>query len=200
MKKSTFPLCLIGALVAVVMDGCFPANGKEPPNLPVAKLDTGPWPASFGFGRKATSAEIARLDVDVRPDGKGLPTGEGTSAAGKVIFATKCAACHGVEGIGGPNGSLVSTNEAGTKRREKTIGNYWPYATTVFDYIRRAMPFSEPGSLTNAEVYSLTAYLLNANGIITEKTIINAQTLPTVVMPAQKLFVPDDRKGGPEIK
>ncbi|ADB38749.1 c-type cytochrome [Spirosoma linguale] len=200
MKKSTYSLCLVGALIAVTMDGCFPANGKEPPSLSVTRPDTVPWPISFGFGRKATPTEIARLDIDIRPDGKGLPAGEGKSAAGKVIFAAKCAACHGVGGIGGPNGSLVSTNEASPKRREKTIGNYWPYATTVFDYIRRAMPFSEPGSLTNAEVYNLTAYLLNANGIITEKTIVNAQTLPKVVMPAQKLFVPDDRKGGPEIK
>ncbi|GAB3042347.1 c-type cytochrome [Spirosoma pulveris] len=200
MKRTTYSLCLVCALFAVALDGCLQANGKEPPSLSVTKPDTIPWPASFGFGRKATPAEIARLDIDVRPDGKGLPAGEGTSAAGKVIFATKCAACHGVGGIGGSNGSLVSTNDATTKRREKTIGNYWPYATTVFDYIRRAMPFSEPGSLTNAEVYNLTAYLLNANGITNEKTIINAKTLPAVVMPAQKLFVPDDRKGGPEIK
>ncbi|SOD98482.1 c-type cytochrome [Spirosoma fluviale] len=200
MRKSPFYICLVGALVAVTLDGCFPANGKEFTGLSVARPDTVPWPTSFGFGRKATSAEITRLDIDVRPDGKGLPAGEGTAAVGKVIFATKCAACHGVGGVGGPNGSLVSTNETTTKRREKTIGNYWPYATTVFDYIRRAMPFSEPGSLTNAEVYNLTAYLLTANGIIGEKTIINAQTLPTVVMPAQKLFVPDDREGGPEIK
>ncbi|GAB2543377.1 c-type cytochrome [Spirosoma aerophilum] len=200
MRKSPYSFCLAGALVAVVLEGCFPANGKETPALSITKPDTVPWPASFGFGRKATSADIARLDIDVRPDGKGLPVGEGTAAAGKVIFANKCAACHGMGGIGGLNGSLVSTNETTTKRREKTIGNYWPYATTVFDYIRRAMPFSEPGSLTNTEVYNLTAYLLAANGIIGEKTIINAQTLPTVVMPAQKLFVPDDRKGGPEIK
>lgn len=200
MKKSTYSLCLVCALAAVVLDACFQANGKANPRLSVTRPDTVPWPASFGFGRKATSAEIAQLDIDVRPDGKGLPAGEGTAAAGKVIFATKCAACHGVGGIGGPNGSLVSTNDTSTKRKEKTIGNYWPYATTVFDYIRRAMPFSEPGSLTNAEVYNLTAYLLTANGIIGEKTIINAQTLPKVVMPTQKLFVPDDRKGGPEIK
>jgi len=155
---------------------------------------------SFGFGRRATPADIARLDIDVRPDGKGLPAGEGRPLAGKVIFAQKCAACHGVGGVGGPNGSLVTTNELTNMRPEKTIGNYWPYATTVFDYIRRAMPFSEPGSLTNEEVYNLTAYLLQANGIIDEKAVINAQMLPNVKMPAQTLFVPDDRKGGPEIK
>lgn len=94
----------------------------------------------------------------------------------------------------------MTTKTPTDKKKEKTIGNYWPYATTVFDYIRRAMPFSQPGSLTNEEVYHLTAYLLNANEIIDEKTVINAQTLPKIVMPARDLFVPDDRKGGPEIK
>lgn len=200
MKKSTSCVCLLCALLAVAMDSCVQANGKEKPFPSIAKIDTLPWPTRFGLGRPATQADIARLDIDVRPDGKGLPAGEGKPALGKVIFATKCAACHGVGGVGGLNGSLVSTTDASRKRPEKTIGNYWPYATTVFDYIRRAMPFSEPGSLTNEEVYQLTAYLLNANGIIDEKTVINAKTLPKVVMPAQKLFVPDDRKGGPEIK
>ncbi|GAB4003802.1 hypothetical protein GCM10028808_00130 [Spirosoma migulaei] len=207
MKKYMYSLRMLsGALLLIALDGCFQANGKERSSLPVSttalisQADTLPWPASFGLGRPATQAEIARVDIDVRPDGKGLPPGEGKAAIGKVIFAAKCAACHGAGGIGGPNGSLVSTNDPTRKRPEKTIGNYWPYATTVFDYIRRAMPFSQPGSLTNDEVYNLTAYLLNANGIIDEKTVINAQTLPKVVMPAHNLFVPDDRTGGPTIK
>lgn len=196
MKKHRYYSCLWSALLLVTLEGCFPANGKE--RTLVTKMDT--LPTSFGLGRPATQAEIARLDIDVRPDGKGLPAGEGKSAIGKVIFATKCAACHGVGGVGGPSGSLVSTTDASRKRPEKTIGNYWPYATTVFDYIRRAMPFSEPGSLTNEEVYNLTAYLLHANGIIGETAILNARTLPKVVMPARNLFVPDDRTGGPTIK
>lgn len=162
--------------------------------------DSTNFPTSFGFGRKATQAEIDRLDIDVRPDGKGLPAGSGIVSKGKAIFETKCVACHGVGGIGGVNGSLVTNKNPLDKKKEKTIGNYWPYATTVFDYVRRAMPFNAPGSLTNEEVYHLTAYLLNANEIIDDKTVINAQTLPKIVMPAQKLFVPDDRKGGPEIK
>ncbi|MEI7582885.1 c-type cytochrome [Runella sp.] len=163
--------------------------------------DTTLLPSSFGFGRPATQAEIDKLDIDVRPDGKGLPTGSGISSRGKLIFDAKCVACHGAGGIGGPNGSLVTTTaDAKEKRPEKTIGNYWPYATTVFDYIRRAMPFNAPGSLTNEEVYHLTAYLLNANKLIDEKTVIDAKSLPKVVMPAQKLFIPDDRKGGPEVK
>jgi len=182
----------------MTLEGCFSANGKE--RTLAVNRDTLPWPASFGLGRPATQADIARLDIDIRPDGKGLPAGEGKSAIGKVIFATKCAACHGVGGIGGPSGSLVSTSDAIRKRPEKTIGNYWPYATTVFDYIRRAMPFNAPGSLTNDEVYNLTAYLLNANGIISETALINARTLPMVIMPARNLFVPDNRTGGPTIK
>lgn len=157
-------------------------------------------PARFGFGKPATPEQLARLDQDVRPDGAGLPAGSGTAATGAVIFAAKCAACHGAGGIGGPNGSLVTTTPAPGKRPEKVIGNYWPYATTVFDYIRRAMPFNQLGSLTDNEVYALTAYLLAANKLVDEKAVLTAQTLPTVVMPAQKLFVPDDRKGGLEIR
>ena len=167
-------------------------------------------PTRFGFGRPATAAQIAKLDTDVRPDGMGLPTGSGTAATGAQIFAVKCAACHGAGGVGGPNGSLVTTasvpgKQPGKSNAARVIGNYWPYATTVFDYIRRAMPFSQPGSLTNDEVYALTAYLLSANRILDEKTVgpslrLTAQSLPRVVMPAQKLFVPDDRKGGPEVR
>lgn len=198
MKKHRYYSCLWSALLLVTLEGCFSANGKE--RTLAVNMDTLPWPTSFGLGRPATQTDIARLDIDVRPDGKGLPASEGKAAIGKVIFAAKCAACHGIGGVGGPNGSLVSTADANRKRPEKTIGNYWPYATTVFDYIRRAMPFNAPGSLTNDEVYNLTAYLLNANDIIDETAVINARTLPTVVMPARNLFVPDDRTGGPTIK
>lgn len=157
-------------------------------------------PARFGFGQPATEAQIAHLDLDVRPDGLGLPAGSGTAATGALIFAAKCVACHGPGGTGGPNGALVTTTPAPGKRAEKVIGNYWPYATTVFDYIRRAMPFNAPGSLTDAEVYALTAYLLTASKIWDGKTALNAQTLPKIKMPAQPLFVPDDRKGGPEVR
>ncbi|RDC64254.1 c-type cytochrome [Adhaeribacter pallidiroseus] len=174
------------------------------PSTQVTKADSANWPVSFGFGKPATAQEIALLDIDVRPDGKGLPGGSGTVLAGKAVYAVKCAACHGKTGVEGPNNRLVSVAEnetAGAETsKEKTIGNYWPYATTLFDYIRRAMPFNAPGSLTNEEVYALTAFLLNANKIIPSEASINAETLPKVVMPAQKLFVPDDRKGGPEVR
>jgi len=152
----------------------------------------------FGFGRPATPQEIAALDVAIRPDGKGLPPGSGTAREGKVIYAIKCAACHGKTGTEGPFSRLVGP--MGDTTRAKTIGNYWPYATTLFDYTRRAMPYNAPGSLSTAEVYSLTAYLLSANRIIDSGEVITSHNLAGIVMPAKKLFIPDDRKGGPEIR
>ncbi|WP_293788747.1 c-type cytochrome [uncultured Pedobacter sp.] len=160
-------------------------------------------PAKFGFGRKATALEIAAWDIDVRPDGKGLPAGQGDVKKGKILYGQKCAICHGVDGtekpgIKLPGNALVGDTSATSK--PKTIGNYWPYATTLFDYVRRAMPYNLPGSLNNDEVYSITAYLLNANKIIKADVVLNAKNLYKVVMPAKKLFIMDDRKGGPEIK
>lgn len=167
----------------------------------VLLADTVSKPVHFGFGRPATQAEITMLDIDVRPDGKGLPTGEGNAVKGKAIYALKCAGCHGATGTEGPNDRLVvGDTTKGGARRIRAIGNYWPYATTVFDYIRRAMPFNQPGSLTDEEVYSLTAYLLNANGLLAEDARLNAVTLPKIKMPAHDRFVPDDRKDGPEIR
>ena len=198
MKKLRYSVYLISAFLLLTLDSCYQANGQE--RSTISSVDTLPWPASFGLGRPATQADIALLDIDVGPNGKGLPAGSGTAAVGKAIFALKCAACHGAGGSGGTGGTLVTTVAAPGKRPEKTIGNYWPYATTLFDYIRRAMPFNQPGSLTNEEVYNLTAFLLNANRIIDDKAVINAQTLPKVMMPAKNLFLPDDRRGGPEIR
>ena len=163
--------------------------------------DTLSQPGHFGFGRAATEEEIAALDIDVRPDGKGLPKGEGNATEGKLIYALKCAGCHGATGTEGPNDRLVAGDTTQERaRRIKAIGNYWPYATTVFDYIRRAMPFNQPGSLTDREVYSLTAYLLHANGLWEEKVGLNAGNLPKIKMPAHDKFVPDDRRDGPEIR
>ncbi|MCF2446966.1 cytochrome c [Dyadobacter sp. CY345] len=168
-----------------------------------SRADTLAQPKTFGFGRPATLKEIALLDSDVRPDGKGLPAGSGKAADGKLVYAAKCAGCHGVTGVEGPNDALVTSKnltDQKEKVRTKTIGNYWPYATTVFDYIKRAMPFNQPGSLTDQEVYDLTAFLLAENGLIKASDPINATTLPKVVMPARDFFVPDDRRNGPEIR
>lgn len=153
-------------------------------------------PAFFGFGRAASQKEIDSLNIDVRPDGQGLPTGEGHVQEGRLIYATKCASCHGAGGVGGPFNQLVATDTS----KAKAIGNYWPYATTVFDYIKRAMPFNAPGSLTDQEVYHLTAYLLHANHLIDSNMAVNAQSLPNVIMPAKKLFVDDDRESTTEIR
>ncbi|PJJ84665.1 c-type cytochrome [Mucilaginibacter auburnensis] len=190
----TFPSIM--AFSALIVD-----NNRSAIQLPQA--DTTKWPASFEFGRQATPAEIAAWDIDVRPDGKGLPPGKGDAKTGSTIYTLKCAVCHGAGGRQAPDEKLLGAALVGdtlATSRPKTIGNYWPYATTLFDYIRRAMPYNQPGSLTDNEVYSLTAYLLNANKIIKNNTVINAQTLPKVVMPAKKLFIMDNREGGPEVK
>lgn len=160
--------------------------------------DTLAWPSSFGFGRPATATELATLNISIRPDGKGLPPGSGNAMAGKIIYAAKCAVCHGRTGTEGPFMQLVT--KTSDSLRIKTIGNYWPYATTIFDYTRRAMPFNAPGSLSDNEVYSLTAFLLAANHIIDSQTVITANNLADIKMPARGRFVPGDRKGGPEIR
>ena len=156
------------------------------------------WPDSFKIGRVATDKEISAWDIDVRPDGKGLPAGSGRIADGRNIYAAKCASCHGITGKEGPQIRLVAP--MGDTSKSKAIGNYWPYASTLFDYIRRTMPYTMPGSLNDNEVYGLTAFLLYSNKIIDSTTEMNAQNLPKVVMPAQKYFVTDDRKGGPEVR
>jgi cytochrome c len=159
-------------------------------------------PDRFGIGRPATPAEIAAWDIDVRPDGVGLPPGSATQADGAPIFAARCAACHGKTGTEGPNDRLVGRlpNDAFPFGREAsvphTIGNYWPYATTIFDYIRRAMPPDAPGSLTDKEVYALTAYLLYLNELVPADAVIDAASLPKVKMPARDRFVVSPR-GGP---
>jgi hypothetical protein len=156
------------------------------------------WPARFGFGRAATQKEIDSLSIAVRPDGRGLPPGWGDVPSGRVLYAEKCAACHGLTGKEGPAARLIGP--MGDTTKAKTIGNYWPYATTLFDYIRRAMPGNAPGSLDAHEVYSLTAYLLHANRIIDSTAVMNAAALPRVAMPAKPYFIPDDRTGGPVVR
>ena len=169
-------------------------------------------PTRFGIGTPATREQIAALDIDVRPDGTGLPPGSGTAMDGAPIYAQKCAACHGANGEGGAADVLVSASTAmpfgpdyerernGGKDVPFTIGNYWPYATTIFDYVRRAMPANAPGTLSANETYSLTAWLLAKNGIVSDTVTIDAQTLPKVAMPARARFVPDNRNGGPAVK
>jgi cytochrome c len=147
------------------------------------------------FGQPVTNADIAAWDISIGPDGKGLPPGSGTPAQGEAVYVAKCQACHGEKGAGQPNDRLVGgkgTLEAG-KAPVKTVGSYWPYATTLFDYIRRAMPWPAPKSLTDDEVYAVSAYILSLNDIIGKDDVMNAQSLPKVTMPNRDGFIPFPR-------
>lgn len=157
-------------------------------------------PVRFGFGRAARQEEIKAWDIDVMPDGRGLPAGTGRLKSGLLIYQSKCVSCHGNGDQGStelPGGPLFLDHPT---EKTKTIGTYWPYATTIFDYVRRAMPYNAPGSLSNQEVYDLTAFLLFANKIIPENAVINQHSLPKIVMPAKKRYVTDNRRGGAEIR
>ncbi len=142
------------------------------------------------LGQPIDEVDIAAWNIDILPDGTGLPPGSGTAADGEPIFALKCAACHGVIADCCISLALVGgeplTNGIDTA---KTIGNFWPYATTIFDYTRRAMPWLQPRTLTDDEVYALSAYLLALNGIIDEEDVMNAETLPEVQMPNRDGFI-----------
>jgi mono/diheme cytochrome c family protein len=157
--------------------------------IPSAAFSDGP-----NLGRPVDQADIAAWDITIEPDGTGLPPGAGTPAQGAPIFAEKCALCHGPDGRGGVTGvtaaPLVGTAPiTDISASMKTIANFWPYATTLFDYIRRAMPWQQPRSLGNDEVYALTAYLLAQNKLIGENDTINAETLPKVRMPNRDGFI-----------
>ena len=162
------------AALVLVAAGCAAPARVETPNL----------------GRPATAAEIAGWDISVGPDGVGLPAGSGTALKGAAVYEQKCQACHGAKGAGQPNDRLAGGHGTlASKMPVRTIGSYWPYATTVFDYVRRSMPYTQPQSLSDDEVYAVTAYLLQLNGIIGEPDEMNAQTLPKVTMPNRGNFV-----------
>ena len=147
---------------------------------------------SPNLGRVATQEEVASWNLTITPDGDGLPPGSGTPKQGESVYVAKCIACHGEKGAGNPADRLAGGQGTigGDRRPVKTIGSFWPYATTVFAYIRRAMPYYETKSLTNDDLYALSAYLLYLNGIIGENDTMNAQTLPKVRMPNRDGFVP----------
>jgi S-disulfanyl-L-cysteine oxidoreductase SoxD len=145
----------------------------------------------YGLGQPLTQKEIAGWDIDVKADGAGLPPGSGTATRGTAIYTQQCVACHGVKGAGGLANKLAGGfGTLNTPGAQKTIGSFWPYSTTVFDYVRRAMPHNAPQSLSADQVYSLTAYLLNLNGIVGENEEMNADTLPKVKMPNRGGFKP----------
>ena len=149
---------------------------------------------THGLGRHLSPDEIRKYDVLIPPSGAGLPAGSGTAQKGKAIYAAQCARCHGATGREGPEDVLVGgTGSLTTAKPEKTVGSFWPYATTLWDYLNRAMPFDRPGILSADDVYSVTAYVLHLNGIVKEADILDANTLPKIQMPNRHGFVPDVR-------
>jgi cytochrome c len=150
-----------------------------------AMADDGP-----GLGEEPSAEELAAVDFTIMPDGDGLPEGSGNAVTGKGVYNRDCLACHGENGTGGVNDVLAGGHGSlpGPTPR-KTVGSYWPYATTIFDYVRRAMPFQTPGSLSNDEIYAVTAYLLFINDVIAEDAEMNAESLPQVKMPNRENFV-----------
>ena len=156
-------------------------------------------PRHYNLGRAPTQAEIDAWNIDVRADGQGLPPGQGSVAQGRTIFAETCAACHGDKGQGGLADRLVGGFGTLTKPKPvRTVGSYWPYATTLFDYIRRAMPFNAPESLTNDQVYAVAADVLAMNGIVPDDAVLDAGNLAKIEMPNRNGFVsPDPRPDVP---
>src|SRR3954454_24476243 len=148
----------------------------------------------FGVGRPPTADEIRSVGGAIAPDGTGLPAGSGTVAAGRQLFTAHCARCHGPMGEGDVGPRLVGVQGTlATLRPLKTVGSFWPHATTLWDYINRAMPFDRPGVLSAPEVYAAVAFVLNLNGIITDDQVIDAASLPRIRMPNRDGFVADPR-------
>jgi mono/diheme cytochrome c family protein len=162
-------------LAALLVAGAADAATPPPPKL----------------GRPATADDIAKIDISIPPDGKGLPAGSGSVAQGAMIFQQKCAVCHGANGEGTPSGDRLvgGIGSLNTPNPVKTVNSYWPYATTVFDYIRRAMPITNPQSLQNEEVYALTAYILSFDNVVPKDAVLDAASLPKVQMPNRGGFV-----------
>lgn len=165
------------------------------PNLPLILLtfisfnsfaiEKGP-----NLGKPASSKLIRQWNMDIFPNGKGLPKGQGTAISGKKVYQKHCLSCHGVDGTGASADELAGANHSLTDMPpDKTIGTYWPYATTLFDFTRRSMPLNAPGILSNNELYAVTAYLLQLNGIIDKDKVINAKTLAEIKMPNRNGFI-----------
>ena len=167
----------IGALIA--MSGVWPVAAQLP---------------TYGVGRQPTPEEVRAWELTIPPDGQGLPPGSGTAALGHAVFAARCAGCHGATGEDPTYSRLVGgQGTLATDQPIQTIGSFWPYAPTLWRYIRRAQPFDHPGSLTPDQVYAVTAYLLHRNGLIGAQEVMDATTLPRVQMPNRDGFVPGPR-------
>ena len=176
MRKTAVALC---AVIAVQAFG--PASQVVRAGVDATQL---------GLGRPPTADEVKVADIDVLPDGRGLPPGSGTAERGRDLYARRCAACHGASGKEGPADILVGGNGSlATPRPLKTVGSFWPYATTLWDYINRSMPYDRPGTLTADEVYAVTAFVLHLNGIVGAGEALTQETLPRVRMPNRDGFI-----------
>ena len=171
----------IASLLVIVLSGSLTAQSQ-----PTSQL--------FNIGRTPTAEEIAAWDISVTPDGEGLPSGSGTAAEGRNIYNVRCTECHGASGREGPHDILVGGE--GTLASDtplKTVGSFWPYAPTLWDYINRAMPFETPGTMSPDDVYSTVAYVLFLNELVAEDQLLDATTLPLIKMPNRDGFIPDNR-------
>jgi cytochrome c len=152
----------------------------------------------YGIGRSATPAEIAGWNIDIDRDGNNLPPGSGSVSHGREVFDRQCASCHGAKGEGGLGDKLAGgQGTLATAKPVRTVGSYWPYAPTLFDYVRRAMPQNAPQSLSNEDVYAVSAYILNLNGLVPPDATLDARTLSAIEMPNRSMFVGDPR---PDVK
>ena len=194
-----------GICTLLFIAGCSPAGDGTPDTRASAAAAA---PSAYALGKPIDSAALKKIDIDVDPSGASLPAGSGNATRGLVVYAAKCAMCHGAKGEGMPADRTHGAYPriVGREPREgfpfgrdpklvKTVGNYWPYATTVYDYVHRAMPLTAPGTLTPDETYAVVAWLLAENEIIPRDAEMNAKTLPAVKMPAAGRFVADDRAG-----
>ena len=175
---------------------CFLALASLHAQTNTGGVQTAPAPKPTGLGRPASAEELRQRDITTLPNGAGLPDGKGTATQGEAVYRDKCVSCHGPNGEGnlpqGPQlvggiGSLASDNPV------RTVGSFWPYATSVWDYIHRAMPLNQPGSLSADETYAVTAFLLNRNKIIEANEVMSRESLPKVRMPNRDGFIPDAR-------
>lgn len=178
----------------IALGGCALALGL---GLGAGVYAGGNYGGPYGFGSPATAQDIAKVDIDAMPDGRGLPSGRGTYDEGKKVYMEKCAACHGdkLQGTKGTGGAALigGRGTLASGKPKKTVESYWPYATIVFDYTKRSMPFNAPGSLSDNEVYAVTAYILAEGNIIKKSDVMDAKSLPNVRMPNRDGFIPDPR-------
>jgi cytochrome c553 len=194
MSKPDALIVAAAVLAMLATASAPPTASAQAPRFGIGRPPTAEELQELGVGRPPTAEEIRLLGSPIAPDGTGLPAGSGTVAAGRQLFAAECARCHGPNGEGGVGARLVGgQGSLATPKPLKTVGSFWPYATTLWDYVNRAMPFDRPGQLEPSDVYAAVAFVLHLNGIIDEDRVIDAATLPHVRMPNRDGFAADPR-------